>query len=258
MARVVECLGLAVLWSSAALGQSTPVRPAFEVASVKPGKPGTPGFIGPAPGGQRFTATNASVRMLIIMAYNITDRQVSGGPGWIASEGYDIDAKAELPTTREQLYLMLQTLLADRFRLVLRLETREMPVYALAVDKAGSKLKRHESPDGVPPVIKSGARGQVVFQNVPLSRLSWFLSTQVGRSVIDKTGLTGNYDFTLEWTRDRPSKDQDSDPSPVAAADLGGPGIMTAVREQLGLRLESEKGPTEFLTIEHAEKPAEN
>jgi hypothetical protein len=104
MTRVVECLGLAVLWSSAALGQSTAVRPAFEVASVKPSKPGTPGFIGPAPGGQRFTATNATVRMLIMMAYNVTDRQVSGAPGWIASEGYDIDAKAERPTTREQLY----------------------------------------------------------------------------------------------------------------------------------------------------------
>jgi uncharacterized protein (TIGR03435 family) len=258
MTRVVECLGVAVLWSSAALGQSTAVRPAFEVASVKPSKPGTPGFIGPAPGGQRFTATNASVRMLIIMAYNITDRQVSGGPGWIASEGYDIDAKAERPTTREQLYLMLQTLLADRFQLTLRRETREMPVYALVVDKAGSKLKRHESQDGVPPVIKGGGRGQVVFQNVPVSRLSWFLSTQVGRSVIDKTGLTGNYDFTLEWTRDSPSKDQGSDASPAVATDLGGPGIMTAVREQLGLRLESEKGPTEFLTIEHAKKPAEN
>jgi uncharacterized protein (TIGR03435 family) len=107
-------------------------------------------------------------------------------------------------------------------------------------------------------VIKGGARGQVVFQNVPVSRLSWFLSTQVGRSVIDKTGLTGNYDFTLDWTRDSPSKDQGSDASPAVASDLGGPGIMTAVREQLGLRLESEKGATEFLTIEHAEKPAEN
>jgi uncharacterized protein (TIGR03435 family) len=257
MTRVFECLGIAVLWALTALGQSAAVRPAFEVASVKPSKPGTPGFIGPAPGGQRFTATNASLRMLIIMAYNITDRQVSGGPGWIASEGYDIDAKAELPTTREQLYLMLQTLLADRFQLTLRRETRELPVYALVVDKAGSRLKRHGSQDGVPPEIKRAGNGKVVFQNVPLSRLSWFLSTQVGRSVIDKTGLDGSYDFSLEWTRDSPSRDHGTDAS-AAATDLTGPGILTAVREQLGLRLESEKGPTEFLTIERAEKPGGN
>jgi bla regulator protein BlaR1 len=241
--------------AQAQAGTTSPL--AFEVASIrlsKP-KPGTHAFIGAAPGGQRLTATNLPLKFLIIMAYNITNRQISGGPSWLDSEGYDIDAKAERPVSRDQLYLMLQTLLADRFKLTLHRETRELQVYALVVEKDGPKFKLHPNQDVVQPLVSPGGRGQVNFQNVPVSRLAWFLSTQLDRSVLDKTGLDGNYDFTLEWTPDRPSKDYVPDTPPP---DPSGPSIFTALQRQLGLKLESQKGPVEFLRVEHAEKPTEN
>ncbi|MGA3236868.1 MAG: M56 and DUF3738 domain-containing protein [Bryobacteraceae bacterium] len=229
--------------------------PEFEVASVKPSAPGTRGFIGAAPGGERFTATKATLKWLIMMAYDITDRQISGGPNWLDADTYDVYAKAERPSSREQIYLMLQTLLADRFKLSLHRETRELPVYALVADKGVPKLKLHESPDSVQPLIK-GYAGGIAFQNVPLSRLAWFLSTQADRTVLDQTGIKGSYDFNLEWTLDAPAKghslDSSSERDPFSAS------ILTAVREQLGLKVESQRGPVLFLSVEHVEKPSEN
>ena len=191
-----------------------------------------------------------------MMAYDITDRQISGGPNWLDSDTYDIYAKAERPTSREQIYLMLQTLLADRFKLSLHRETRELPVYALVVEKGGPKLKLHENADSVQPSIKAGAKSGLVFQNVPLSRLAWFLSTQVDRTVLDQTGIKGSYDFDLEWTPDPSAKDHTLDnssgPEPFSTS------IFSAVREQLGLKFESQRGPVLFLSVEHVEKPSGN
>src|ERR1700677_4431603 len=141
-----------------------------------------------------------------MMAYDITDRQISGGPNWLDADTYDVYAKAERPSSREQIYLMLQTLLADRFKLSLHRETRELPVYALVVGRGGPKLQLHESADSVQPLIKAGAKGGLVFQNVPLSRLAWFLSTQLDRTVLDQTGIKGSYDFNLDWTPDAAAK----------------------------------------------------
>jgi bla regulator protein BlaR1 len=236
--------------------QAETALPAFEVASVKPTKPGTKGFIGVRPGGQRFEATNASLKHIIIMAYNITERQISGGPNWLESDTFDIDAKASRPTTREQIYLMVQTLLADRFKLRLTREAKEEPVYALLVDKGGPKLKLHEIQDGAQPLIRAGsAFGQMLFQNVPVSRLAWFLSTQVGRSVLDKTDLEGSYDFTLNYT---PEVSKGGYIPDTSAKDLPDPSILTAVREQLGLKVQSQRGMVEFFTVAHVEKPSEN
>jgi uncharacterized protein (TIGR03435 family) len=230
---------------------------AFEVVSVKPTKPGTTGgFIGVRPGGQGFEATKASLKHIIIMAYNITERQISGGPDWLESDTFDINAKASRPTTREQIYLMVQTLLADRFKLRLKREAREEPVYALLVDKGGPKLKLHESQDGTQPLIRAGgAFGQMLFQNVPVSRLAWFLSTQVGRSVLDKTDLNGSYDFTLNYT---PEVSKGGYIPDTSAKDLPDPSILAAVREQLGLKVQSQRGIVEFFTVAHVEKPSEN
>jgi bla regulator protein blaR1 len=236
--------------------QADPARPTFEVASVKFTRPGTKGgFIGVRPGGQRFEASKASLKHIIIMAYNITERQLSGGPNWLESDTFDIDAKASRPTTRDQIYLMVQTLLTDRFKLKLNREEKEEPIYALLVDKGGPKLNRHEAQDGVQPLIRAGsAFGQMVFQNVPVSRLAWFLSAQVGRSVVDKTDLGGSYDFTLNYIPEV-SKGGGA-PEPANA--LPGPDVLTAVREQLGLKVQSQRGMVDFFNVAHVEKPSEN
>jgi uncharacterized protein (TIGR03435 family) len=246
---------LVVLASCCAFGQSS--VPAFEVASVKPNNLGTRGFIGALPSGKDFrgfTATNGRLTPLIMMAYGINDRQLSlkGAPEWIGADGFDIDAKADKPASYEQIQLMMQTLLADRFKLKLHRETREERIYALIVDKDPPDFLPHND-DGSPPLIKPGDKpGELVFQNVPLARLVMLLSGETGRAVVDKTGLKGSFDFKLEWNRSQskgPRDDSDDGP---------GPSIVMALRKQLGLKLESQRGPVEYISIEHVEKPSGN
>ena len=245
---------IVVLASCCFFGQPA-APPSFEVASVKLNKLDTRGFIGPTPAAKAFrgfAATNARLKVLIMLAYGISEQQLSGGPGWIESDGFDIEAKAENPTSYQQIHLMLQTLLADRFQLKLRRETREEPVYALVVEKESPTL--HPNEDGAPPLITAGGNPAVIVcRNIPMSRLAWMLSgpQQVGRPVLDKTGLEGGYDFELVFSRIS-SKPQDAGPH-----DGSGPSIVTAVRK-LGLNLVSQRGPCEYFMIEHVEKPSEN
>jgi uncharacterized protein (TIGR03435 family) len=203
--------------------------------------------MGVAPAGNRFTARNASVRMLILWAYDAADWQVSGGPDWLGSDRFDIEAKPDHPASREQTMAMVQSLLADRFHLTMHHGQKELPVYALAVDKSGPRLAAHQGELGFQQAVRRGAPGHVAFLNVRMPRFAWFLKTEVGREVIDKTGLAGNYDFKLEWV-----------PDDLAQKDASGPNLFTAVREQLGLKLESQKGLVDFLIIDRAEKPAAN
>jgi uncharacterized protein (TIGR03435 family) len=236
-------------------GQSTDL-PTFEVASVKPNNLDTRGFIGAVPGGKGFKgfkATNARLKVLIMMAYDIADWQLSEGPGWVEAEGFDIDAKAQNPTSYQQIHLMLQSLLTDRFKLKIHHETKEQPVYALVVETDRHKLLLHDD-DGASPLISAGAQpGERVFRNISISRLAWLLSGETGRTVLDKTGLAGSYDFKLAWS----SSLSKGSNSPEAEAP-GGRSIFAALREQLGLRLESQRGPTGHLTIEHVERPSAN
>jgi bla regulator protein BlaR1 len=267
--------------------------PSFEVASIKPNHSGDGRvFIQIPPG--RFTATNVTLKFLIEFAYNIKDPQLSGAPGWTGSERYDVEAKEEDssadarqklgPEQRErQLRLMVQSLLADRFKLKVTRETKELPVYALVVAKNGPKLKETTitpdddagpSPPGPPGPpgpqqhkrMAMMGRGQLTMSGVPISLLADSLSRIVGRNVIDKTGLTGNYDVSLKWTPDPgqgpmfpgaggpEGRPPDAPPPP----DPSGPSIFTALQEQLGLKLEPEKGPVETFAIEHVERPSEN
>jgi uncharacterized protein (TIGR03435 family) len=260
--------------------------PSFEVASIKPNRSGDMRFfISMAPG--RFTATGATTKFLIEDAYDVKDFQVSGGPSWINSERYDIEAKEpdsvveELPKLppeqrRKVLRSMVQSLLADRFKLKLTRGTKEMPVYALVVAKNGPKLQEAKpvdtqadapsGPGGHPhlPMMRMSP-GELTGQGVALSFLASALSQQLGRTVLDQTGLKGNYDFTLKWTPEQGEgmmlggpggggPPPDSAPPP----DTSGPSIFTAIQEQLGLKLETTKGPVEVLVIDHVEKPSEN
>jgi uncharacterized protein (TIGR03435 family) len=260
--------------------------PSFEVASIKPNRSQEDRFfISMAPG--RFTATGATTKFLIEEAYNVKDFQVSGGPSWINSERYDIDAKEEdslveelqkLPPDQraEQIRLRVQSLLADRFKLTFHREAKELPVYALVVAKNGPKIQEAKPGDSYPNGVKGldgrahgglmrMGRGQLTGQAIPLASLAMMLSQQLGRTVLDKTGLKGKYDFTLQWTPDqtqgamlmgpeggRPATDNPPPP------ESSGPSIFTAIQEQLGLKLESQKGPVEILVIDHVEKPSEN
>ena len=242
-----------------AFAQQQP-RPSFEVASVKPADPNSrPGGVEFGLG--RFSATNYPLYKLIGWAYDARDHQISGGPNWLASTNFSIEAKLDsaIPIPpglagSQPVRLMLQSLLAERFKLAVHKETREEQVYELVPDKGGSKLKEVT----VPGQLRMG-RGELTGKGAPVLFLVNQLSQQLGRSVVDKTGLTGRYDFTLKWTPDPGGLAVVHDgPNAPPPADPAGPSIFTAVQEDLGLRLQSTRGPVEVFVIDHVEKPDAN
>jgi len=230
----------------------------FEVASIKPSPPASPdrpisGF--QTPGGGRLNTLSTPLRMLITFAYNVKDFQVSGGPGWANSESYDIVAKVDGNATRPQLKLMLQALLKDRFKLELRHEAKDAPIYELVVAKGGSKIE--EDTASARQRIAMTGRGKILAPNASLESFAGLLGTLTERPVVDKTGLPSTYTFKLDWTPDVGEGGLPARPD-VAPPDSNGPSLFTALQEQLGLRLQSAKGPVESLVIEKAEKPTEN
>jgi uncharacterized protein (TIGR03435 family) len=232
--------------------------PAFEVATVKP-SPDLMQWSGfQFPGGGRFEASHVTVKAMVAYAYGVRDFYVSGGPGWAGSDRFEIVAKAEASATPAQMRAMLQTLLAERLKLAVRRETKEVTVYQLVAAKDGVKSSglTESSRNGG---IRFVGRGQIEGMGNPMRGLANYLQTLLDQVVVDKTGLTGNYDFKLSWT---PDESQAGKPGAQAglpnAAEPGGASIFTALQEQLGLKLESSKGPVETLVIEHVEKPSDN
>jgi uncharacterized protein (TIGR03435 family) len=215
----------------------------FEAASVKPTPPeSTDQRIEVQPGG-RFRATNITLKGLLRMAYDVTGFQISGGPKWLDSARYDVEAKAAgNPSARERL-VMMQALLADRFQLKLHRESRELPVYWLVVGKGGPKILRAADETRSYRV----SRGAVNTRTT-MPALANVFSNWLERVVLDRTGLEGAYDVKLEWI---PEEEPESATHPGAS-------LFSAVQNQLGLRLEARKGPVEILVIEGAEKPSEN
>jgi bla regulator protein BlaR1 len=272
----------AYLLASAGAHAQSQSQPKFEVTSVRPSNSADrrPFFnMFNVPSGGQFTASNVTVRSLVRNAYNIKDFQIAGGPSWTGSDLYDISAKPEGPTRPDQFGLMLQSLLADRFGLVVRRETKEMPVYALVVDKSGPKFKDAHESDPVIPQLQGRTdlpnvegrragvsiirRGRLTTQMTNMAGLAANLANIVGRTVIDKTGLTGMYDLTVEWS---PDENQVANFQSIGvpegfgapAPDWQGPTLFTALEEQLGLKLESQKAPVEMFQIERIERPTEN
>ncbi len=253
--------------------------PQFEVASIKPAAPDARGmFIRPSPGG-RVNVTNMTLKELIVIAYRVQPYQISGGPPWFDSAHYDIAAKAEDTPKPGEVQLMIQALLADRFQLVIRRETRELPVYALVLARKDGKLgpKMTEAKEGGctpfdpakppgPPTpgqpkgcgLQFMSPRSLTAVSVPVGNIIPMLARMLGRTVIDKTGLTGKYDMSAEWAPDESMTMMLPPDVPRPASDGSGPSIFTALQEQLGLKLESQKGPVEVLIIERAEKPSEN
>ncbi|HWC96280.1 MAG TPA: TIGR03435 family protein [Candidatus Sulfopaludibacter sp.] len=276
-----------VLWF---LLQNAAGVPAFEAASVKPAGPGR--GLGPLRGGPGTNSPGqlsgtATLRTLLIRAYDLKAYQIAG-PAWLETERYDLVAKIPAGSSREQVALMLQALLAERFHVATHREKKELPIYALVVGKGGSRLK--ESPtegpsgganprlvrgaDGFPEIaagssvdrsyeVVVGGSDGIVYKlwarRETMQQFADRLSSHLNRAVLDRTGMTGSYDFSLSWTieaggvprTDPPPDEIDMHPGPVGAP---GESIFSAVQAQLGLKLETGKGPLEILTVDRADK----
>jgi uncharacterized protein (TIGR03435 family) len=239
----------------------------FEAASIKPSAPMGMGMMKVGmqmlPGG-RVSMSGVTAKLLIQQAYGVRDFQIVGGPSWLGTERYDITAKPEGTANQDQVKVMIQALLADRFKLQFHRETKELPTYALVVAKGGPKVHESEVEGGPDKAkgtrINMHGRGQFEMERAPVAALANQLAQVLGRSVIDKTELTGNYDFKLEWTPDEGAHEMMRGPSPdgPAPADPQGVSIFTALQDQLGFKLEATKGPVEILVIERAEKASAN
>lgn len=235
----------------------------FEVASLKPSPPGgRGGGIRPTLGGERYVATNIPLKLLITVAYRVKAEQVVGGPDWMNTDLYDMNAKAEKPSSVEDLHLMLQDLLAERFKLKFHRETKEMPVYALTVDKNGPKLLAHEAQSAGDPWIDQ-TQEQFLHMKmhatfVPMEYFAWRLAQMLDRPVLDQTKLKGGYDFDLAYTRELPPGLPEGAVLNGVPVDTSGPSIFEAIQKQLGLKLERQKGPVEIMVIDRAEKAVEN
>jgi bla regulator protein blaR1 len=258
----------------------TTARPEFAVTSVKPNKTGccVVGGVGNGGGGGR----DVTLKFLLAFAYRLQQFQISGGPKWMDSDRFDVEGKADDPKASfDQLRLMLQSLLEDRFKLKLHRETKESRVYALVVGKGGPKIKLSSdqlSPDVNGPAPPGagpnrgairGGEGILVGNAVTLSWFAASLSPRVNRLIIDKTNLAGRFDIRLRWAPGPAELPFDSAGNKIprtiidmngvtVGPDSSGPSIFSAIQEQLGLKLESAKAPVEVLVIDHAEKPSPN
>jgi uncharacterized protein (TIGR03435 family) len=250
---------------------------AYEAATIKPSKgfgPGSRIGMWAAPDG--FSAWFITLQQMISVAYGVERSQISGGPSWLPSERFDIEAKMDAATadalkklSQDQRVLtqqqMLQALLADRFQLTAHRETKELTVYKLVIAKGGPKLQEAK-PDGAHPgagsMQGSVLSGEVTAQAVPIARLAHDLTQMLGHPVLDKTELKGVYDFKLQFTPDDrlqpPSGLAPNERLPVPAADSNAPSLFDALQDQLGLKLESGKGPVEVIAVDRVERPSGN
>jgi uncharacterized protein (TIGR03435 family) len=240
MARILLTLLLTAL---SALAQS----PAFEVASIKLNNSGS-GRGTETTGPGRVTLVNTNISSLIQQAFGIKGFQISGAPGWVTSDQFDVTATTGTSKDLSDIELepYFESLLAERFHLKYHRETKEMQVYALEVAKTGAKLTTHAGAGDTSTNISNGpAQTSMKSVNMPMKGFAGMLGRRLDRMVIDNTGLTGGYDLTLEWA---------PNPSP----DSTEPSLFTALQEQLGLKLESTKAPVEIIVIDNIERPTEN
>jgi uncharacterized protein (TIGR03435 family) len=232
------------------------------VASIKPARPDEQGRAFRV-NGRQFSTVNTSLNDIITFSFDLHPRQISGGPGWMASDKYDILAEpdGEGQPNSEQWKTMVRKLMADRFKLVFHREKRELSVYAIVVGKNGPKLtKSTGDPNGLPSLFFRGL-GDLPAMNANMSDLADLMQRAVlDRPVVDQTRITGRFDFTLKWTPDetqfaslggvRPSSSAENADAP--------PDLFTALQEQLGLKLEPTKAPVDVLVIDHVEPPSPN
>ena len=263
---VEHVLAVALALSSGGLQvQSASPRPSFDsfdVATVKPvDTDGKSGRYLIMRGTDTFVGKSYTLKLLIAAAYELSPREISGGPVWIDSDHYDILARtpgAVQPTHEEQMR-MLRKLLADRFKLSFHRQQKVFSIYQLELDKGGSKLKPSAAAADAPPALISTVYPHHILMPARNATMADFVSVLqravLDRPVVDKTGLRGRYDFDLQWA---PDETQFGGDVPVAPSDASSPPFFTAIREQLGLRLVATRGPAEALVVDHAERPSPN
>ena len=243
--------------STSPLSDSVAQAPTFDISTVKPSKDPSGGVFmrSPADG---FIASGISLRQLIQVSYRLYNRDfVIGGPPWIDADKFDFEAKVDnsrpgatkVALRDRQRTALLQPVLADRFQLKLHEIKKDFPIYNLVLAKGGPKVRASVSPSGTECGINAGAPGVNVVVSCTLKEFAENMGYPTGRTVVDKTGLTGRYDFELHWTPDN---------TPANSPNADGPSIFTAFQEQLGLKLEPGTAALTVLSIDSAEKPTPN
>ncbi len=243
--------------------QSPAPRPKFEefeVATIKPvATDEKAGRYIVMQGANRFVEKDYTLKLLIAAAYDLNPRTISGGPAWIESDHYDILAvtPGEVRPTRDEQMSMLRSLLADRFKLTFHREPKEFSIYELEVAKSGPKLKESAAPLGDPSALISTVYPQRIVLPARNATMGEFVSllqrAVLDRPVVDKTGLSGRYDFDLAWA---PDETQFGGEIPPASADAPSAPFFTAIQQQLGLKLEATRGPVEALVVDKVERPS--
>jgi uncharacterized protein (TIGR03435 family) len=277
--KIITALAIVITSLPLSHAQTPAQKPVFEVASIKASVDNRPPSFQAQPGG-RFLVSGP-LKLMLALAYSLRDYQISGGPGWVATDRWDLQAKApedSIPaglaspgpaTPNHPLLLMLQSLLEERFQLKMHREMREEPVYELTVAKNGSKMKLssdQSSPEilAAPTAADPLPRGRMTIRGttlqgnaIAMTGLISILADITKRPITNKTGLTGLYDFKLEWSLDT-ALAVGPNGQPDAPPNAPGPSFTTALQEQLGLRLESSRRPVEVLVIDSVSKPTEN
>jgi len=221
----------------------------FEVASIKPSDPEARGNTFNFTPGGGLTILNSTLRAIIQTAYNVPRFQIEGGPGWMNSERFDVIAKSEADERGDfgQTRVKLQTLIAERFRLKVRREMRDMPVLALAVGKNGMKLQSAAANQTLPAGMHMSC-GKATGTDATMENFANSLTRELGRPVVDRTGILGRFDFTVDFTPEE---------GPCGADANDWPSIFGAI-EGLGLKLEATRGQVEVIVVEQAERPSGN
>lgn len=261
--RLVSLIALLLFAVTVAAQSPRPSRPEFEVASIKVNRTGEPIYYKSL--SNRFTAKNITTKLLLQLAWQTGASPISGTPDWFSSQGFDIEATSGHAATWGQMQLMLQSMLEKRFLLTFRRETKPGQVYALVVDRTGLKLKLsqdqtpwtgdHPNQPGTTGANMDVRRGSLTGDKIPMALFTNFLMGETGRIVINRTGLTGRYVFDLKWT---PFQVQPTFGMEDSPPDTSGESLFTALRTQLGLKLESTRGPIDSLVVDHLERPSEN
>ncbi len=250
----MKAMGAVVLLAVTVLSAQEEASPAFEVASVKVAaqRTGTASLIATDTDPAMVRYSNITLKILIAIAYRFDSRLIRGGPAWIDDQLYDLAAKLPAGASQDRVPVMLQALLAEKFKLAVHRETKEQSVYFLVQGKTGPRLKQAQSTDdqsvqrlrGDHPPIQITHSG-ILGHSMDMGTFAATLAHVAGHQVVDHTGLTGLYDINLTW---RPEDDKDFAPE-----------LFTVIQEQLGLKLESGKGPVEMLVIDHADRdPGQN
>jgi len=247
MVRAIASLAVCV---SGAIYAQPAVALRFEVASVKPSN-ADPSSSGIKTGHGRLDAKNVTLKRCIMGAYGVGPHQVSGGPDWLGSDRFEISAKADKPIDDDAvLMVMLQDLLAERFKLVLHRETKAIRALVLEVAKSGPKLEKAEAGEAGTNTSSSNTGLSIDAHNTDMDLFAKVLAREMDLPVVNHTELEGVFNFKLHWTPDKAR--------PADSGATEGASIFTAIQEQLGLRLRAEKAPVEILVIDHVQKPSEN